>query len=220
MLPPSFVNNHRTACASVAVCADSQGGLSFVMRPFASYRSKTAAGSDLRDRTCRFECTEDSFFARNYFVICTAGAAVIGALLRLYLISDQLLWDDEWHGINVAFSQTLGYIVTHFHADDNCIPLSIYFKLMLDSIGLDEILIRLPSIAAGLLVLVSFGFIARRILHEKPAIVFVCMIATSPLLVYYSRVARPYGIVVLLGFVGVSAFYLWMTEGIPSFAAV
>ncbi len=160
------------------------------------------------------------FLRKNRFVLCVAIAAAIGVFLRLYRIGDQIIWDDEWHGIQVALSHPLGYIFTHFHADDNCIPLSAYFRVMLDSLGLNELLIRAPSLLAGFLMLFIFPWLARKLLHEKAAIAFVFMLSASPLLVYYSRLARPYSIVVLTGFIAVVAFYLWMIEGKTTFALV
>jgi hypothetical protein len=148
----------------------------------------------------------------KWTLIALACALGLGVLLRLYMLSDQLVWDDEWHGINIAVLHPLKYIITHFHSDDNCIPLSIYFRVLLNSVELNETLIRIPSISSGILILVLCPFFASRMLRAKGIIPFAFLLATSPLLVYYSRYARPYSPAILLGFIAIGSFYVWVTE--------
>ena len=55
------------------------------------------------------------------------GAIVLGgAAIRLWQLGQQIIGDDEWHAVNIAVHRPLGYILTHFHEADNCIPLTAY----------------------------------------------------------------------------------------------
>jgi len=135
-----------------------------------------------------------------------------GGFLRLYRIGSQIIWDDEWHGIYTAAFNPLKYIFTHFHLNDNCIPLTIYYRIMLDSIGLNEIIIRLPQLLSGILMLLIFPLIVKKLFNKRIALIFLFLIAISPLLIYFSRFSRPYSIVVFLSFISIFSFYLWIVE--------
>jgi hypothetical protein len=64
---------------------------------------------------------------------------VIGGFLRLYLIFDQVLLDDEWHALHFSINHSLWYLLTHFsRAGANIIPLNAYVRLLLISSGWSE----------------------------------------------------------------------------------
>ncbi|MFX0133847.1 MAG: glycosyltransferase family 39 protein [Candidatus Hodarchaeota archaeon] len=147
----------------------------------------------------------------DFFFLMTTGV-LIGAFLRLYRIGSQIIWDDEWHAIQIAIFNPLKYIVTHFHWNYNSIPLTIYFRIMLESIGLNEINIRLPQLLSGTLMLVIFPLIIKKLFNKRIALIFLFLIAISPLLVYFSRNSLSYSTVVLLSFISIFSFYQWMKE--------
>ena len=149
---------------------------------------------------------------KYYFFLAMITGILIGGFLRIYHIGSQIIWDDEWHGIYSAGFNNLKYIFTHFHLNDNCIPLTIYYRIMLNSIGLNEIVIRLPQLLFGILILLIFPLIVKKLFNKRIALIFLFLIAISPLLIYFSRFARPYSIVVFLSFISIISFYLWIIE--------
>lgn len=136
-----------------------------------------------------------------------------GAFLRLCQISGQILVGDEWHGARVAIYKNLPYIFTHFGKADNCIPLTLYYKLLLNTIGLSELGFHSLPLLFGLASLILFPLVIRRLFEERTLFLFSSLVAISPFLIYYSRYARPYMIVALLSFVAVFSFYRWLVEG-------
>jgi len=146
----------------------------------------------------------------SFFMI---AGILTGSFLRLYRIGSQIIWDDEWHGIQTALVNPMHYILTHFHELDNCIPLTAYYRIMLNFTGLNEVVIRLPQLLAGIAMLAVFPLFIKKLFGKRVAVIVLILIAISPLLVYFSRLARPYGVVVFLTSVAVFSFYLWMSEG-------
>ncbi len=156
---------------------------------------------------------------RYPFFFLTAAGILTGVFLRLYRIDSQIIWDDEWHGLYTAFFNPMKYIFTHFHVLDNCIPLTAYYRIMLESVGLSEVSIRFPMLLSGILMLVISPLLIKKIYDKKAAVIFLFMLAISPLHIYFSRSARPYGIVVFLSFISILSFYLWMKDGKAVYAS-
>jgi hypothetical protein len=141
-------------------------------------------------------------------------ALALGVFLRLYLISGQVLIDDEWHGFYYVIGKKLSYLLTHFSIPGaTCIPLHLYYYGLLKTVGWNETLLRLPSLVAGVLSLVLFPFLLRDILTRRALIVFSFLLAISPFLVFYSRFCRPYSPEVLFGFTAIMSAYHWATSG-------
>ena len=124
-----------------------------------------------------------------------------------------MIGDDEWHAISVAINSSFKYILTHFnHDDNNCIPLTLYYKLLLETVGLNELGLHSLQLLSGILSLILFPLIIRSVFNGKVAIIFAWLLAISPLLVFYSRYARPYMIVVFLSFISIFSFYFWIQK--------
>lgn len=147
-------------------------------------------------------------------------AFVIGAFLRLYLISEQILLDDEWHGLAYVIDNSFSYLFTHASWTATCIPLNLYRKFLLHSFGWSEIILRLPSLAVGILGLGVFPILLKKIFNPRVAIIFAFLLAISPFLTFYSRVCRPYSIVVFFGFLSILAIYLWASGGQRKYAVL
>jgi len=144
----------------------------------------------------------------------TVIAIAIGVFLRLYLIFDQVLLDDEWHSLHYVIGKNFGYLLTHFSIPGaTCIPLNVYNLALLKSTGWNEFMLRLPSIVAGIVALVIFPVLVRPLLERRSALIFLMFLAISPFLVFYSRVARPYSMVVAFGFASLMFGYYWLTTG-------
>lgn len=141
-------------------------------------------------------------------------AILVGSVLRLYLISDQILLDDEWHGLYYVIGKRLSYLLAHFSMPGaTCIPMNIYRYFLMETVGWTEILLRLPAIISGLLALLVFPLLAKKQLPFRGTVIFTYLLAISPFLVFYSRVSRPYSVVALSGFIAVLSAYFWLISG-------
>jgi hypothetical protein len=144
---------------------------------------------------------------------CAAGAALAaGVVLRFWNLADQVLGGDELHAVRAALSQPLRALLTTYQLADSCIPLTALDRWLLDrGVALDERLLRLPVLASGLVALAVLPLLACRRLPRAAWTFFGALVAISPLLVLYSRIARSYMPATLLGFVAVMAFDRWWT---------
>ena len=137
----------------------------------------------------------------------------LGFGLRAYQLPDQILADDEWHALHALLAAGYGEIATHFGGADHSIPLTLLFKLMLDTIGLSEWLMRLPSFLTGIAAPLLLPYVVGGRLRPIDRRCFVMLLSISALLIYFSRIARPYALVALLSFVGIVAFdRFWRTD--------
>ncbi len=138
---------------------------------------------------------------------------MIGAFLRLHLITDQVLLDDEWHGLFYATGHPLAYLLRYTTADATCAPLNAYAWILLHTTGWSEIGLRLPSLVPGLLALVILPLLVRRIHGEAAACIFATFLAFSPFLTFYSRIFRPYSALAFLEFIAIYSAGIWLYTG-------
>ncbi len=135
---------------------------------------------------------------------------VVGMVLRFWGLGGQVIWGDEVHAVRTALAWDLPKILTTYRVTDNCIPLTAYLRLLvLTGRPLTELAVRLPSIVAGLVTLVAVPPVAARAVGRRSALVFAWAIALSPSLAFYSRIARPYAVVALLGQLALVCFWRW-----------
>ncbi len=135
--------------------------------------------------------------------------ALIGLGLRLYQIKLQILADDEWHALHALLTGSYTEVLTHFGHADSCIPLTIAYKLAYDIYGLSELIMRAPVLLFGTATVIVFPLVVRRWIGIPAARAFAWLLAISPMLIFYSRYARPYAISTFLSFVAVLAFFHW-----------
>lgn len=157
--------------------------------------------------------------AAGRFLLVILLATLLGAYLRLYLIGDQILGEDEWNGFRRAIHSSYNEILTTYHMADNCIPLTLYYKLLLGTTGLDENGLRSLQLLAGIVSLILLPWIIRPLLGERAALLFALFLSLSPFLVFYSRFSRPYIIVVLLCFPAFFSLHRWIRTGTRRYAA-
>jgi hypothetical protein len=135
-----------------------------------------------------------------------------GTVLRLWQLSDQVLADDEWHAVRTALVKSFVEILSDFSVSAT-IPVAFSHKIMYATVGISELSVRLPWVLCGLATLVVLPWLVRPHVGAPTSRVFAAMLAISPLLVYFSRYARPYSASLLLSFVGLVAFYRWWMGG-------
>lgn len=138
----------------------------------------------------------------------------VGAFLRLFRLGPQLLLYDELHAPRTLVELDLAEILTRYLPADNSIPLTALFELLAENgVALSELHLRLPSIVAGLLSLVVVPVAVGRRLGREAGLWAAWLVAISPPLIFYSRLARSYMPVVLLVFVAAMAFERWWRTG-------
>lgn len=137
-------------------------------------------------------------------------AVLGGAALRLDQFTAQVLIDDEWHAVHQVLQRGPGALFLDFGFSDYSIPLGIYDWGLAQTVGLSETAMRAPMLLCGLATLVLFPLFAARRFGYPVATLFALLLAISPLLVLYSRMARPYAITLLLGWIAHAAFHRYL----------
>ncbi|MGA2246371.1 MAG: glycosyltransferase family 39 protein [Verrucomicrobiota bacterium] len=147
-------------------------------------------------------------------LLALALALPVAVFLRSYLLGQQVLIDDEWHGVYYTIGKSPGWLLTHFSIPGaTCIPLNFYTWALGASVGWTETLLRLPSWVFGILSVVVCPLLARRIVGPSRAAWLALLLATSPLLIFYSRICRPYSAVAFFGFAALLLAARWMQSG-------
>ena len=123
------------------------------------------------------------------------GVIAIGFLLRLYGVGSESLWYDEllqldisqgslasiWPQLPKHTALPLDYLITHFWID----------------LGRSEAWVRLPAVILGTLTLPLAYQLGRKLLDNGTALLFMTLLAFSPLHVRYSQEVRPYALLLL-----------------------
>jgi hypothetical protein len=130
--------------------------------------------------------------------------------LRLFRLGEQVLGGDELHGVRVALAEPVGRILTTYRTADPGLPLAAFFRALMDAgVQPAEWTFRLPVLLFALATPLLIPGLALRLgwLERRAALWLAWLLALSPLLVLYGRIVRPYGIVVLLVFLALGAFF-------------
>ncbi|HXS81479.1 MAG TPA: glycosyltransferase family 39 protein [Methylomirabilota bacterium] len=139
-------------------------------------------------------------------------AALVALALRTQQLGGQILVGDEWHALEKAASAPYGEIATTLGTADHSIPIALYYRAVSDTFGLSEVWIRAPFLLAGLATVVGLSLAARRFVERATSDVFAWLLAVSPVLVFYSRFARPYALTCLLAMAALLSFHSWWRE--------
>jgi hypothetical protein len=151
---------------------------------------------------------------RRLALVAVLAAVAAGSALRLWNLRDQVMAGDELHAVRAALARPVPEILFVYQVSDNCIPMTVYDRLLLDTgVRLTELLVRLPVIAGGLALLALGPWWAWRRLGPGAAAALAGLLAVSPALVIYARIARSYGPIALLGPAAVVAFEAWRRRG-------
>ena len=147
-------------------------------------------------------------------VILTVVLAVLaGGVLRFHGITSQLLISDEWHGLLVSANRSYSELSQLFTIGATSPPMNMLQRLMLEHVGWTEMALRMPSLIAGVALLVIYPLSVRTIATANANLMATGLLAISPILVYFSRYIRPYSLVVLLAFVTIMSAYRWARTG-------
>ncbi len=138
-----------------------------------------------------------------------AVALAAGAWLRARGLGSQIVIDDEWHALHKLMRADMLDVVTHLDYADYSIPLTVYYRWLQDTVGLSEWGMHAPTLVAGV-ALVAVAPAAARAWATLPVrATWAVLLAVSPLLVYFSRTARPYALTALSATLALVAFERW-----------
>lgn len=124
-------------------------------------------------------------------------AFALGTFLRLDQIHAQVLINDEWHPVHQLTYYSPQHIVSTFGNADYGIPLVLFYWVEMKWFGLSELMLRMPMIIAGLLTLVLLPMALRNRVNNRVVALFALLLAISPFLISYTRIARPYALTLL-----------------------
>ena len=146
-------------------------------------------------------------------------AVGLGTALRLWRLPGQVLVGDELHALHAALTSRFPEILYTYRTADASLPLASLSRLLLVlGVHLGEWHLRAPSLIAGVaLVAIAPWWLLRR-LGGWPALLLACLLALSPSLVLYSRIARPYMPATLLALLAVVLFERFLSQGRSTFA--
>jgi hypothetical protein len=128
-----------------------------------------------------------------------AGAAIVLLALwaRFHGLLGQTPFHDEWHALIAVATESPWQSAAKFGAADRSIPVVLWLHLLEATIGLTAVTLWLPFAVAGLLGVAGLPWLLRRELGIAGSLGLAALLAASPLLVFYSRFLRPYGICAL-----------------------
>lgn len=142
------------------------------------------------------------------------GFVLAGAGLRLWNLRGQVMGGDELHAVRALVGRSIPEILSRYSLVDYSLPITAFHRLLLDlGMTLSEIDFRLPSILCGLLALMLMPRAFSGRVERFPVELFGWLLAFSPAMVLYSRIARSYMPMILLGFLAVMAFERWWSSG-------
>jgi hypothetical protein len=140
----------------------------------------------------------------------TALATALAAWLRLYHLERQIPVDDEWHALHKLMNAGYGEIFSSFGVADHSIPLTLFYKLLAQTIGVEEIGLHILQAIAGVgLVAVAAWLAWRATANAAVTALLAFLLAGAPFLVLYSRFARPYAITTLLAVIALALLWRW-----------
>ena len=128
-----------------------------------------------------------------------AAAVVIGFGLRAWGLDEQILIDDEFHAFRAGLRADLSaaYLFTHNtlpedRLSDFSTVLALWVRALAGTVGISEWTLRLPMWLAGGALPAVIGVVAARVGGLRAGVIAGWLAALSPLLILYSRFARPY----------------------------
>ena len=125
----------------------------------------------------------------------------LAAAVRFYALGSESLWFDEAFSVNVADWNPL-YIVMNLtdiglrSTDRNIFNLMLHYILLL---GRSEAMVRAIPAISGVLSVVALYALGKRLFGPLVGLLAAFLLALSPMDVWYSREARAYALLALLG---------------------
>jgi hypothetical protein len=140
-------------------------------------------------------------------------AFVAGCALRASGLAEQIVLDDEWHVLHKVLRSPMHDVVSQLDYADFSIPVAVYVRWLYDHTGVTETALRLPMLLAGCMLIVVAPLVAPATTRWPVRAAWAMLIAVSPVLVFASRIVRPYSLTILLCTVALFAFPRWLEGG-------
>lgn len=136
---------------------------------------------------------------------------VVACFFRFRGIEDQLLAGDEYHALRAAMKFDVLTLFTYYGVAENSIPMSMFARLLMVTVGLTELTFRIPVILSGLVILLS-PFYFRKSLGTGACLLATSLLALSPMAIYFTFVGRPYGPAAALLIVALLGWKRWIAS--------
>ncbi|QJR15564.1 glycosyltransferase family 39 protein [Usitatibacter palustris] len=124
-------------------------------------------------------------------------AFVLGAWLRIDQLSNQVLIEDEWHPVHQVIYYSWLHVFGSFGNADYSIPLTAWYYALANAVGVSELDLRIPPLMAGIYAVVLIPWWLRRSFDTRAIAILGFLLAVSPFLISYSRIARSYALTLL-----------------------
>lgn len=149
--------------------------------------------------------------ARDYWPL--AAITLLAAVLRLATIDLQSLWYDEAYTPVHVLHSSLSATWTSYVHSENSPPLWYLLEWLITRVlGTGAVALRLLSALAGIAAVPVAWAIGSELAGRRAAIATSALVATSPLLVWYSQEARAYGLFVLTAALALLCFVRALRE--------
>ena len=139
--------------------------------------------------------------------------ALLTLFPRVSGIRFQIPMGDELRLLLHVARFSYGEALTSFQPGNSCIPLTLLAKLLADTIGLDELTLRLPVLLAGIATVLAVPLLARRYLASPWTL--GALLALSPSLVFFSRQADRAALAALLAPLAILFLLHWTETRTP-----
>jgi mannosyltransferase len=145
-----------------------------------------------------------------------AALTLLAAALRLSTLDLQSLWYDEAYTPVHVLHPSLSATWTSYVHSENSPPLWYLLEWLLTrALGTGAVALRLLSALAGIAAVPVAWAIGSELSGRRAAIAGAALVATSPLLVWYSQEARAYGLFVLTASLALLCFVRALREPTP-----
>lgn len=128
----------------------------------------------------------------------------LGLVLRILALTQHDFWFDEaftYHISKLPFKQ----ILTAVSADNNP-PLYYILIHFVIAVNKNEVILRLPSLAAGMATILLTYFLVYKFIRKSAALTSTAFVSLSPLTIYLSTEARPHSLGILFATLEIIAF--------------
>lgn len=147
-------------------------------------------------------------------------AVAVGLPLRLTGLVDDVPTLDEYHPLHAVSREGFLKLASTFGLADRSIPVALYLELLTRTSGLDPIGLRLPFLIGGVVGLFALPLLLRSWIGEIGAAILGSLLAISPMLVYYSRAVRPYGLAAMALMLAILVHQRWIDSGSRRWLAI
>jgi len=155
-------------------------------------------------------------FSNTNTVIVLALIMLAGALLRLYRLEFQPLWNDELATWRMSHFDTLAAVIIEGVRPDVHPPgYQIFIYFVEQYFGDTAAWLRLPSVISGILAIYLIFLVGRELYSAKEGLIAALLMAILWAPIYYSQEARAYSMLLLFGLL---TSYFWII-GVRRFQA-